>query len=95
MQIDELRSKYRDAVIAVAHEHQAENIRVFGSVARGEPHPRDIDILVRFKPGASLMDEVGLDIALNKLLGEKVDLVGEDIIREEFKPFIFAEAVPL
>lgn len=95
MQINELRSNYRDAIIKIADAHQADNIRVFGSVARGEPNPRDIDLLVRFRPGASLLDEAGLDIALNQLLGGKVDLVGEDVIREEFKPFIFAEAVPL
>lgn len=94
MQIQELRT-YRAAILQLAAQYQAEDIRVFGSVARGEKHPRDIDLLVRFRPGASLLDEAGLDIALEKLLGEKVDLVGEDVIREEFKPFIYAEAVPL
>lgn len=82
-------------MMAIADAHHAEDIRVFGSVARGEPHPRDIDILVRFKPGASLLDEAGLDLAFNQLIGEKVDVIGEDVVRDEFKPFIFAEAVPL
>lgn len=95
MQMNELRSKYRDAIIEIARAHRADNIRVFGSVARGEPNPRDIDLLVRFKPGASLLDEAGLDIALTQLLGEKVDVIGEDIVRAELRPFIFAEAVPL
>lgn len=95
MNLHELRTKYRQDIIALAKTYGAEDIRVFGSVARGAPQPNDIDLLVRFKPGTSLLDEAGLDLALNQLLGEKVDLLGEDTIREEFKPFIFSEATPL
>lgn len=96
MQLEELRSKYRESVIAIASKYHAENVRIFGSVARGEATENsDIDILVKFQSGASLLDEAGLDRELNKLLGEKVDVIGEDTIRDEFKPFIFNESIPL
>ncbi len=95
MNLQDLRSHYREEIIRIALQHGAEDVRVFGSVARGESRPNDVDILVRFKPGSSLLDEAGLDLALNQLIGEKVDLLGEDTIREEFRPFILAEAVPL
>ena len=94
MQLNELRN-HRTAILQLAEKYHAEDVRVFGSVARGEPHPHDIDLLVHFKPGASLLDEVGLDIALNQLLGEKVDIIGDDVVRPEFMPFIDAEAVAL
>jgi predicted nucleotidyltransferase len=96
MQIEELRSKYKDAVIAIAHKYHADNVRVFGSVARGEATKNsDIDILVRFQPGASLLDEAGLARELNQLLGQRVDIIGDDTLRSEFKPFILNESVPL
>lgn len=96
MQLEELRSKYRDAIINLAEIYHADNVRVFGSVARGDATENsDIDILVRFKPGASLLDEAGLDRELNELLGHAVDVIGDDTIRDEFKPFILSESVPL
>jgi len=95
MRIDELRKKYRDMILRIAARNQAEDVRVFGSMARGETAPRDIDFLVRFKPGASLLDEAALDRELKELLGQPVDVIGEDVIRDEFRPFILSEAVPL
>ena len=96
MQLEELRSKYRDSILALADKYHADNVRVFGSIARGEANKTsDIDILVRFKPGASLLDEAGLDRELNKLLGQPVDVIGDDTIRDEFKPFILNESIPL
>ncbi len=95
MNLSQLRTDYREAMVRIAHAHHADDIRIFGSVARGESHPNDIDILVRFKPGASLLDEAGLDLAFRQLLGTKVDVIGEDAVRDELRPFIFAEAVPL
>jgi predicted nucleotidyltransferase len=95
MNIETLR-KYRDKILEIAHEYKAENVRVFGSVARGEEKENsDVDFLVHFKKGASLLDESGLDIDLTELLGCKVDVISDRAIREEFKPFILKEATPL
>jgi predicted nucleotidyltransferase len=96
MQLIELRNKYRESILATADKYRAENVRVFGSVARGEAvSDSDIDFLVRFKPGASLLDEAGLDRELKALLGASVDVIGEDTLRDEFRPFILRDAVPL
>jgi len=95
MQLEELRRKYRELILALADKYQAGNVRIFGSVARGDAKDSsDIDILVRFKPGASLLDEAGLERELKQLLGP-VDMIGDDAIRDEFLPFILNEAVPI
>lgn len=96
MHLEELRTHYRNQILAVAAKHKADNVRVFGSVARGDATEKsDVDLLVHFREGASLFDEAGLDMELNALLGRKVDVIGDDAIREELKPFILSEAVPL
>jgi predicted nucleotidyltransferase len=66
----------RAAIYAAAARNRAESVAVFGSVARGEDTPAsDIDFLVQFTPGASLMDLVRLQDELEALLGCRVDVV--------------------
>ncbi len=68
------------------------NIRVFGSVARGEADSKsDIDLLVDLEPGRSLFDLGGLLMDLQDLLGHKVDVVTERGLRER----VMKEAIPL
>lgn len=70
-----LRSR-RDEIVRVAAAHGASNVRVFGSVARGSAGPRsDIDLLVDFEPGRTLLNHVGLWRDLEALLGRSVDVV--------------------
>lgn len=65
-----------EAIHAAAVRNRAESVAVFGSVARGEDTPdSDIDFLVQFTPGASLMDLVRLQDELEALLGCRVDVV--------------------
>ncbi|MGC9005935.1 MAG: nucleotidyltransferase family protein, partial [Candidatus Micrarchaeia archaeon] len=69
---------------------------VFGSYARGEQKAQsDIDILVRFKDGATLFDFVGLAEFLEEKLGIKVDLLSERAIRPELKENVIKELVSL
>lgn len=87
---------HRDAVRVVVAAHRASAPRVFGSVARGEDvDGSDVDVLVDFDDEASLLDEVGLRLALEDLLGIKVDVVASDALRGELRERILAEAVPL
>jgi predicted nucleotidyltransferase len=96
MNIETLRTKYREQILVIARKYKAENLRIFGSVARGdEKSDSDIDLLVHFKEGASLLDEAGLDLDLNELVGCKFDIISDRAIRGEFKPFILSEAKPL
>lgn len=69
---------HRDEVLRLAQRHKVIDIHVFGSVARGEDRPgSDLDLLVKFRPEASLFDQVGLEQSLEDLLGVDVDVVSE------------------
>jgi predicted nucleotidyltransferase len=66
----------RDEILGLATEHRASNVRVFGSVARGTAHVgSDVDLLVDFAPGCTLIDQIRLWRELEELLGVRVDLV--------------------
>ena len=72
----------------------ARDIRVFGSVARGEEgHESDIDFLVALEPGRTLLDLARLEVRLEDLLGRHVDVVTEDGLREPLRSTAVREAV--
>jgi len=88
-----LRAK-REEILRVAERHGASHLRVYGSVARGEARPTsDIDLLVTFERGRSLVDEVELQQELETLLGYHVD-VAEDV-HHAIRDHVLAEAVSL
>lgn len=90
-----LRTRRAD-ILALAARRGARNIRVFGSVARGEADEKsDVDLLVDMEPGRSLLDLGGLWSDLNRLLGIKVDLVTENGLLESIREKVLREAVPL
>jgi predicted nucleotidyltransferase len=85
----------RVAALALAEANKAADVRVFGSIARQEDTPdSDVDILVRFRDGASLLDQSNLAIELSELLGVHVDVVSEGGLRDRHDD-IRSEAVPL
>ena len=78
MTLEQLLKDERDAILRIAVRHGAYNVRVFGSAARGEAvEDSDIDLLVEFEPGRSLLDHTALVLELEELLGRKVDVVTE------------------
>ncbi len=80
----------------IRKECRAEIIGVFGSYARGEQKSgSDLDVLVRFHDGATLLDLTGLADLLEESLGLKVDVVSERAVREELREKILKEVVPL
>jgi predicted nucleotidyltransferase len=90
-----LDSKRRE-ILAIAASHGARNLRVFGSVARGDATPgSDIDFLVDLEPGRSLLDLGGLLMDLQVLLGRSVDVVTEKGLRHRIRDRVLKEAVPL
>lgn len=96
MQIQELRDKYGQQIIALAKTHGVENIRVFGSVARGEAtEASDVDLLVHLHEGTSLLTLARFDRKLKELTGLKVDVVPDDCLYEDIAPYILKDAVPL
>jgi uncharacterized protein len=86
----------RQEILRIAQAHGATNIRVFGSVARGEEGPdSDLDLLVEMKPESGLLDLVSLWQDLEDLLGYKVDVITEGGISPYLRDRIYAEAVSL
>lgn len=83
----------RDDVLRIAATHGARNVRVFGSVVRGDAGPHsDVDFLVNMEPGRSLFDIVDLKLDLEDLLGCSVDIVTESSIYWLLRRRILREA---
>ena len=96
MELSDLLQLKRDEILKIAAEHGASNVRVFGSVARGEAGPNsDLDLLVEFDLDRSLFDHVALIQGLEDLLGRKVDVVTEDSVHWYIRDRVLAEAVAL
>jgi len=86
----------RDAILQIARRYGASDIRIFGSIARGEAtDSSDLDLIVRFEPGRSLLDHGGLVMDLRELLGTRVDVIDEEAMRPRFRQHVMKEAVPL
>lgn len=83
-------------ILAIAQRYHAYNIRVFGSVVRGEERDdSDIDFVVDFLPGTTLLDQVGLIAALSSELGRKVDVISERALNKHLRQSVLQEALPL
>ena len=96
MTLTELRQTRRDEILGAAAAFGAHNVRVFGSVVRGDSKERsDIDFLVDLETGRSLMDLGGLLMTLRELLGQRVDVATEQMLRPHLRERVLAEAVPL
>jgi predicted nucleotidyltransferase len=96
MAIAEIIDKQRDQILALAAKYGAFNVRVFGSVARGEADFKsDVDFLVDLEEGRSLFDLGGLLMDLQELLHCKVDVVTEAGLHWYIKDRILKEAKPL
>jgi len=96
MSLNELLQSKREDILRTAAKYGAYNVRVFGSVARGEADEKsDIDLLVDMEPNRSLFELGGLWTDLQDLLGHNVDVVPEDCLRTRIRARVLKEAVPL
>jgi len=96
MNLRNLVREKRAAILDIAKQHGAKNVRIFGSVARGDfDEKSDLDFLVEMKPGRSLLDHASLLLDLEKLLGCKVDVVSEKGIKTRIRERVLREARPL
>ncbi len=96
MSLYELLQSKREDILRTAAKYGAYNVRVFGSVARGEADEKsDIDLLVDMEPNRSLFELGGLWTDLQDLLGHNVDVVPEDCLRTRIRARVLKEAVPL
>lgn len=89
-------TQFKPSIADIARHYGAGNIRIFGSVARGEDQvTSDIDILVSLEPGRTLLDLVGLEQDLTTLLGRRVDILVEGGISPYLERRILSEAVAI
>ena len=94
--IEELIKDRREEILRIAARHGAHNVRVFGSVVRGEARPdSDVDFLVDMDPGRTLLDMGGLVMELREILGREVDVVTERGLKARIRDRIIKEASPL
>lgn len=87
---------HRDEILRLAAYYGATDVRVFGSVARGEAQAdSDVDFLVRLEPVRSIFDQAALVAELEALLGRPVDVVPDDAIYWLLRRRVLSEAQPL
>ena len=95
MGIEVLKDK-RAEILRLAAQYGVERMRIFGSLARGQATPdSDIDFLVAFRRGKTLLDLIGFKQDLEELTGRKVDVVSEGGVSPYMRNRIFGEAVAL
>ncbi len=96
MGLEELVRERREDILRAAAARRACNVRLFGSVARGEATAEsDVDFLVDLNPGAGLLELGGLLMDLQDLLGRRVDVMTVEGLRPRVRERALAEAVPL
>ncbi|MFQ5979407.1 MAG: nucleotidyltransferase family protein [Candidatus Heimdallarchaeota archaeon] len=96
MKLNEKLKNKRLDIHKIAEKYGAKNIRIFGSIARGEAESTsDIDILVDLEKGRSLLDLGGFQMALQHLMGRRVDVITEKGLRSRIREQVIKDAVPL
>ena len=96
MKINQLLEEKREEIRRIAAMHGAMNVRVFGSVARGEARQdSDLDLLVDTGPETSSWFPAGLVLDLEEILGCKVEVVTEKGLNPHLKERVLQEALPL
>jgi hypothetical protein len=96
MDVTTVLKEKREEILSIAARHGARNVRIFGSIARGEADDAsDIDLLVSFDPETSLLQHAGLIRELREFLGCSVDVVDDEGLRPCMKDRVLNEATPL
>jgi len=97
VKIEEAIKIKREEIRHIAEQHGATNVRLFGSVARGEAHASsDVDLLVDVEAAqTSSWFPIGLILDLEKLLGRRVEVVTERALNKDLRESVLREAVPL
>jgi uncharacterized protein len=96
MEMEKLIEENREEILKIARRHGAENVRLFGSVARGEANESsDVDILVEVGQNPSPWFPGGLIADLEELLGRKVHVVEVGALHSYIRDRVLQGAIPL
>lgn len=94
--LNQLVQQKRHTILEVATSHGAKSIKLFGSIGRGEAGPTsDLDLLVEFEPGYTLLDLIAIKQDLEELLGCAVDVVTEAALSPYIRRQVLEEAISL
>jgi len=89
-----LKEEIKEKIISILVKHGIKRILVFGSYARNEATPKsDLDLIVDFPEGTSLLDHVGIEIELSEALNMKIDLLSRNGISPYIKDHVLKEAI--
>jgi len=92
---DTIREK-REAIVRIAARHGATQVRLIGSVARGQARPdSDVDLLVTWNEGTSLLDQAALMLELETLLGRRVDIASDGWVKPSIRESVYRDAIAL
>lgn len=96
MGLSELLTSKRNEILRIAAAHGASNVRIFGSVARGEATAdSDVDFLVDLEPDRGLLDHAALWMDLQELLGRRVDVATVAALKDRIRDRVLREAIEL
>jgi predicted nucleotidyltransferase len=96
MMLENVLKEKRGEILRLCAKHGARNVRVFGSLARGQAdEASDVDFLVEMEPGRSLLDLGGLQVELESLLGRQVDVVTDRGLKTRIRDRVLKEALPV
>ena len=94
--VGDIIREMRDAIVRIAGRHGATQVRLIGSVARGEARPdSDVDLLVTWSEGTSLLDQAALTLEFEELLGRKVDIASDGWVKPSIRESVYRGAIAL
>ena len=94
--VNETIREKREAIVRIAASHGATQVRLIGSFARGEARPdSDVDLLVTWREGTSLLDQAALMLELESLLGRKVDIASDGWVKPSIRESVYRDAIGL
>ena len=94
MKLGKILREKRDQILTIARQYGARNVRIFGSIARGEgKRDSDLDVLVELEPGRSLLDIIAIKQDLEDLLNTKVDVVTEAAVSPYIRDEVLRQAI--
>jgi hypothetical protein len=86
----------REVIVQIAAKHGATQVRLIGSVARGDARcDSDFDLLVTWSEGTSLLDHAALMLDLEGLLGRKVDIASDGWLKTSIRESVYRDAIAL
>lgn len=94
--IGEAIRERREEILRVVMAHGAMQVRLIGSVARSEARPdSDVDLLVKWREGTSLLDQAALKLEIENLLGRRVDIASDGWVKPSIRESVYRDAIAL